>query len=100
MKNGLIVVLCFLSCNASNIIHLSDVTRDTTITIKSNSSYPSLVNLKLKGELNDSFMINKIVLPQGKIDTILRIDWYQENFQIFYKPFKVTSGNLTIEYTF
>lgn len=87
-----------MSCASKGQIKLVDVSKDTSIIIKTNAKHPIMMLLEIKGQTNDSFKINSHTLPGGHVDTKIQIDWYTKDFPFDYKSYKVTKGNLTIKY--
>lgn len=78
---------------------VTDVSRDTIFHIKTNSDNNTSLNLRIIGQLDDTCNINTWIKLSGKrIDTTIYHDFYNENFDVDYKAYKASKGNLKIEY--
>ncbi|MCH7415920.1 hypothetical protein MM213_20635 [Belliella sp. R4-6] len=54
--------------------------------------------LTIKGEVDGDFMINgNHKFEAGKIDRVIRSDWYYHEREITYNPIDVTKGHLKIK---
>ena len=73
--------------------------RDTTITVNTHRNNPSTLKMRITGFANDTFAINKVVIPGGSIDTNLFLDWYTKILTVEYKKYKATKGEIEIEYS-
>lgn len=97
----LIISFIFLfGCRSEGKIIVTDVTRDTSITIITKKiEAPVMLNLHLKGYTDSSFTLNKYFhFPGGNIDTSIQQDWYNREIQINYKANNIKKGYLTIDY--
>ena len=83
---------------SSGEIILNNLKNDTTIKVSTNAQTAVSLILNIKGNVNDSFKLNNIILPGGKVDTVLNLDWYNKVFFIKFKKYKSSSGNLVIQY--
>lgn len=92
------MVLFIMSCNSKGQIKLVDASKDTSITIKTNTRNPVMMLLEIKGQTNDSFKINNFIFPGGSVDTKMQLDWYNKDFPLEYQSYKATKGSLTIKY--
>lgn len=97
MKQLFLLIFFFVSCNFSGEVSISNANKDTLIQINTNTTYPTNLQLEIKGQTNDTFIINNIFIPGGIIDTTINLDWYYKDFQIKYKAYKVSKGYLTIK---
>ena len=98
MKNFFLLSFIFASCRSSDEVSIPDASKDTTIEIKTKTSYPTTLTLDVKGETNDTFIINNIQLPGGILDTIIKFDCYTKDFQINFQSYKVSKGSIIIKY--
>ena len=88
----------FASCHSSDEVSLPDASKDTSIQINSKTTYPTTLQLRIKGETNDTFIINNYRIPGGFVDTLIVYDWYKKDFQINYNAYKVSNGSLILKY--
>jgi len=59
------------------------------------------IKVQLKGELNDTTIINNLKIFPGKVDTIVYNSvWYQPVYAYIFDPYKAKSGELEIHVTF
>lgn len=98
MDKSLIFLLLFVSCNNSNEVSISDANKDTSIHIKTNSRYPTNLQLIVNGQTNDTFMINNKLVPGGLVDTTLHYEWYDKDFTIKYNSYKASKGKLRVKF--
>lgn len=88
-----------ISCNANvNKIELTGIKKDSTYIIQTKAINPTVMTLHIKGEVNDTFMINNNKFGGGKINETFKADWYSKKLIIDYKSYKATQGKLFIEY--
>jgi hypothetical protein len=99
MRN-LILIFCllFMACRPSGTIKIENAGKDTVINYSTNATLPNALLLHVQGQVSDTFIMNNIYLPGGKVDTNIRLDWYDKTFHIDYKAYKATSGSLKIKY--
>ncbi len=100
MRYLILVFIFLLGCRSEGKINISDVTRDTSITIiTKRKDAPVMLNLHIKGYTDSSFTLNKYFhFPGGNIDTTVQQDWYNLQIQIDYKANNIKKGQLTIHY--
>ena len=95
----LIISILLNSCIKKNEIIINDFNKSLTMeyTIDSNHQYTEYV-FKLKGVVNDTILINKKHYFCGKIDTIIRNDFYggDKYIQLNFEPFRAKKGILKI----
>lgn len=72
--------------------------RDTSFHIKTSKSNNTAIKLTITGEVNDTFMIQHIKIPGGKINTSFNMDFYTSESELSYQHYKATSGKLLINY--
>lgn len=94
----LYLYILLTGCTSSNIIEIKDASVDTTIIVKTDAHYPTLLHLNISGKTKDTFYVNNFLIPGGIVDTTLIYDWYVDSFFIKYKPYKFNSGKLKIKY--
>ena len=98
----MLLLIILISCNSksnTSLITLSDLSRDTSISIKTSKKYPTTVKISVTGFANDSFVVNSANVKGGNIDTSWHYDWYNNIIIINYKSFKATKGSLRISCT-
>lgn len=98
MRNLIICCLLFAACRPSGNIKIENAGRDTQIDVSTSATFPTALLLHVQGQTNDTFILNNIYLPGGKVDTNIRLDWYDKTLSIDYKAYKATAGSLTIKY--
>jgi len=100
----------FLGCDSGKIIVISDVTKTNRFILNSKSnrvfakntcgiSIKVLGNVKGTGHL---YLVGKEgnLELSGTVKTNLYSDWFGSNCVLHYIPENVSSGNITIKYTF
>lgn len=95
---SLVFCIIITSCMSSGEIILNNLKNDTTIEVSTNAQTAVSLILNIKGNVNDSFKLNNILLPGGKVDPILNLDWYNKTFYIKYEKYKASKENLVIKY--
>jgi hypothetical protein len=98
MRNLIVCCLFFAACSPSGTVKIENAGRDALVEVSTSATYPTALRLHIQGQANDTFIINNIFLPGGKVDTNVRFDWYDKTFQVDYKAYKATAGSLTIKY--
>ncbi len=94
-----LLLLCSACGGKRGDFTVTDVSRDTIFHIKTNGDNNTSLNLRIIGELDDTCTINTWIQLSGKqIDTTIYHDFYNENFDVHYKAYKASKGNLKIEY--
>ncbi|GAB2621458.1 hypothetical protein [Belliella aquatica] len=77
---------------------IEDVSQSQVIQYKTDPKRIVTSILTIKGEVNGDFMINRnLKLEAGKIDRVIRSDWYHNEIEITYNPIDVTKGHLKIK---
>ncbi|MBX9891266.1 MAG: hypothetical protein K2Y12_02965 [Chitinophagaceae bacterium] len=95
---------CFLfqvqSCvdTSKGVVFLNKVDKDTTIQVSTNADTPVGLILRVKGVIDDSIMVNNVLIPGGDIDMRIERDWYSPNFEIRFQSYKAKKGKLEIHY--
>jgi hypothetical protein len=107
-KYFIIIILIFSSCKKGKDykkVTISDISNKRIDTLKplDNKSYYAYF-IKVNGHVNDSVKIQRHgyfdITLTGKIDTILRGDYYGgENVICLFNPYKASKGQLEIEYS-
>lgn len=98
MKKFFILLFIFASCRYSDEVLIPDASKDTSIEINTKTTYPTALKLRIKGQTNDTFIINNYKIPGGIVDTTILYDWYKKDFPINFNSYKVSSGSLIINY--
>jgi uncharacterized protein YcfL len=100
MRFVILSFILLIGCRSKGKIIISDVTRDTSITIFTKKIKPPvMLKLHIKGYTNSSFIVNNyFYFPGGNIDTTIQHDWYNNTIRINYKTKKIKKGYLTIDY--
>jgi hypothetical protein len=98
MKKLFISLYIFASCRSSDVVSISDASKDSVFQIKTKTTYPTTLQLHIQGRVNDTFIINNILIPGGIVDTTIKYDWYIKDFQINFKAYNVSKGSLIIKY--
>jgi hypothetical protein len=96
-RQCLFILFFFTSCGNKDIV-IQNLAKDTLIKVKTNTSYPTNLRLKVTGFTDDNCIINNTIINKGKIDTLLQSDWYKSEIVISYKAYKAKSGNIVIKY--
>jgi hypothetical protein len=93
---GFVILILIYGCsqNKFTTFQLSNL-KDTSFIFRSELLHPTLLEISISGYSDNSFAINNIKLEGGKIDTLLKMDWYSDTVIINFKRYKATSGNLT-----
>ncbi len=68
--------------------------KDTSFHFQSKSLHPTLLEVSISGNSDNSFIINNIILEGGKIDTVLKMDWYKDTVILNFIRYNATKGNL------
>lgn len=114
IKKGSVLIfslIIFYSCNENKnrkkiiINDFSKIRKDTLIPKNIQSYYSSTI--QVNGYSNDTILIKKFINNSicniklfGKIDTIIRSDYYGKNKVIFiFNPYTATKGKLNIKYS-
>lgn len=90
-------IIFFASCTTKGKFEIGDAGKDTVITILAKTT-PSNFKLIITGEVDDSFMVNSMILKGGKLNDIVSFDWYDKNVVINYKAYKAKKGRLNFIY--
>lgn len=98
MRNLIICCLFFAACRPSGTVRVDNAGRDTLMQFSTNATYPTALILNIQGQATDTFIVNNMYLPGGKVDTSITMDWYDKTFHIDYKAHKATAGSLKIKY--
>ena len=69
--------------------------KDTSFYFQSKLLHPTLLEISIRVYSDNPFVINNIRLEGGKIDTLLKMDWYGDTVIINFKRYKAAAGNLT-----
>jgi len=94
------VISMLSACSKKNkgTLIVTDVSRDTTFIINTNTTLITSLKLYITGETNDSIMVNSIGIRGGEIKEALNLDWYSSTVNIFYKAYKAKAGHIEIDY--
>jgi len=84
------------SCNSIHQVNITDAGKDSVVTIQTHASNVSMVNVKVRGIINDTCLLNGVKINKGSVDTLLKLDWYSSNLVLTYKAYKATRGKLLI----
>lgn len=77
---------------------IEDVSISQSFQYKTDSKYVNKYLITIKGEVNGSFTLNEgFDFEAGKIDRVIRSDWYHNEIEITYNPIDVTEGHLKIK---
>lgn len=97
-----IIIGTWLICDNSKrgTLTVLNVARDTTFNVSTfNFVFPSVLKLKVRTNLNDSFKLGVLgKFRGGVLDTSLETDHYSRKFVVEYFHFKASHGNISIEY--
>ena len=100
MKKLIAIVfpILVIGCNQNKFItfRLSNF-KDTSIYFRSTPLNPTLLEVSVSGNSDNSFIINNIKLPCGKLDTLIKMDWYRDTVIINLKSYKATEVNLILK---
>ena len=83
---------------SKGVVFLNQVDKDTTIQVSTNAGTPVGLILRVKGVIDDSIMVNNVLIPGGDIDMRIERDWYSPNFEIKFQSYKAKKGKLEIHY--
>lgn len=97
-----ILVVAFLVFNfikaQLNFTKIEDVSQTQVIQYKTDPKRIVTSILTIKGEVDGDFYINGLYkFEAGKIDRVIRSDWYHHEIEITYNPIDVTKGHLKIK---
>lgn len=77
---------------------IEDVSQSQVLQYKTDPKRIVTSILTIKGEVDADFMINgNHKFEAGKIDRVIRSDWYYHEREITYNPIDVTKGHLKIK---
>ena len=71
--------------------------KDTSVYFTSGSSTPTLLEFSVKGSSDRPFIINNVNFSGGKVDTLIKMDWYSKEVTIHLKNGKATAINLILK---
>lgn len=92
--------VCIIGCsNGKGTLTVVDASRDTTFLIKTNKSQTTTIILSVKGDVDDTIMLQGMKIPGGKIDKKLQFDFYSKEYAISYNHYKATKGKIDIIYS-
>ena len=83
---------------SKGVVFLNQVDKDTIIQVSTNADTPVGLILRVKGLIDDSIMVNNVLIPGGDIDMRIERDWYSPNFEIKFQSYKAKKGKLEIHY--
>ena len=59
------------------------------------------LRIEVRGSISDTAIVGNVKLQPGKVDTVIyNHDWYAPDYELQYKPYKATEGNLKVELIF
>lgn len=81
-------------------VNIQDASKDTIVLISSRRNIPSVLVVKLKGNIDSDVEINSILIPKGNVNKKLIFDSYTPIGEIIYEHKHAQNGNLTIYYRY
>lgn len=106
MSIRFIIILLFsfgiiISCERYNAhITIKDISRDSVILVNSTSRNPSVLVLKVTGNIDSDVKINSISIPKGNVNKKIILDSYSQIAQIKYEHGSARFGKLLIKYKY
>lgn len=95
----LIIINTFVSCTHKNEIVISDIKAPLVDVLSLDKNYAySSYTIEVKGNVNDTIIINDKYKLYGEIDTVIKTDFYGggKELRLIYKPYKASKGLLKI----
>lgn len=95
-----IILLIFISCMKNNKIIIKDITKNQLINIESTNETPSVLKIKLQGNIDDTCKIQGQKIDPKNLNKEYFFDSYSKKTQIKYESYKAKKGNLIINYSY
>lgn len=94
-----VLSICFIGCaGGKDTLMVVDASRDTAFLIKTNKSQTTTIILSVKGDVDDTIMLQGMKIPGGKIHEKLQLDFYSKAYKVSYHHYKATKGAIDIQY--
>lgn len=91
--------VCIIGCsNGTGTLTVVDASKDTAFLIKTNKSQTTTIILSVKGDIDDTIMLQGMKIPGGKIHEKLQLDFYSEVYKVSYHHYKASKGAIDIQY--
>jgi hypothetical protein len=93
---------CFGSKYKQNVI-IEDVTKPLNQVIQVQiepDEYVDKLTIRISGNVNDTIIINRFIIPPGEIDFSNKGDYYYHEIHLKYNPMKTTEGHIEVEFIF
>lgn len=95
----LVSAISFIGCsNGKNTMTVVDASRDTSFLIKTNKSQTTTIVLSVKGNVDDTIMLQGKKIPGGKIHEKWQLDFYSKAYEVSYHHYKAIKGTIDIQY--
>lgn len=104
LLSALALALCATACSRSGSTNVPDPTKKSVITLRSSIAEPNGITIKITGKIDGSAVVHadnwEKVSISGEVEWQIYKDWFEPSCDIHYEPSGVTTGSLTIDYTF
>lgn len=95
----LALAISFIGCSdGKGSLTVVDASRDTSFLIKTNKSQTTTIILSVKGNVDDTIMLQGKKVPGGKIHENWQLDFYSKAYEVSYHHYKATKGAIDIQY--
>ncbi len=96
----LALAICFIGCSdGKGTLTVVDASRDTAFLIKTSKSQTTTIILSVKGNVDDTIMLQGMKIPGGEIHEKWQLDFYSKAYKVSYHHYKSTKGAIEITYS-